>query len=131
MKILWAIVVGLGLLWFAVAAAVGTNPGPKATPTPSYKVPDPPAGSAEQLTERAKALAIARVPSGATLTPISTTKKYYKGDDLKDASPSDPNAVAGYRIVFEATVAGKPVSRITVNTAPPDKVVFVQQESVP
>lgn len=134
MKALWGSLLGLGLLWFVVAAAVD-SPAPADRPatagSPEYRVPDPPPGSQEQLTERAKALAIGRVPSGATLTPVSSKPRYFKGDTLTPASATDPTAVAGYEIVFEATLAGKPISRITVHAAPSDRVVFVKQEQVP
>lgn len=133
---LWLVTAGLALLFLAVWAADRESEViPRQTPRPGAEAPvaeATPEQSAQQR-ERLNALAIesakTKVDSRAQVKVDSVTVGSFKGADLQEASPADPDAQLGTVIVLVATVDGRETSKLTYHAVPPDRIVFVKQEA--
>lgn len=125
MKRLWLLVVGLGVLYLMMWAVV--KQGDVNRPAVATQALSTPDTTAPGLVERARADAIGRVPSNATIDIVSAVPKRFKGENLEPTSLTDRNASTGVEITLVANVDKKPVSKL-IYYATSSKVLFVRQE---
>jgi hypothetical protein len=128
-KILWVIVVILGVIYLGVWAA-GKDKGTSSPAASPVTHAGSGGSSGDQLAGIAKGDAISRVPNTASLEVDSIKPGVFSGPDLQTAHSLGGGTTAGFEIVLVATVGDKPVSKLTYHAAPPDRIVFVKQEAM-
>ncbi len=127
MKRLWIIVFILSLVYVAVWAGMrASNASNKAVSSPTpIATPD---ASTNGLVERAKADAIGRSPSNATIEVVSVVPAKFVGPQLEKTKITDSAGKPGFVITLMAQVEGKDVTKLVYH-ASSGTVVFISQSA--
>ena len=128
MKTVWAITLGLALLYLVVYSADKMDNQP-APPPPTSREATPVADQAQGLAGLALGDAVGRVDPKAQVRVISVKPKYLAGNPLAEATPGAPGGQIGSQIEVGAFVDDKEISRLTYYGVPPNVVQFVKAEA--